>query len=86
MKARIRNIVRDAINKLEIEDGDVILVKQGTPVGEHRTFAQFAQLLGRSGRPRCICVIVDDFDDLSVVSKEDMEAHGWKWVGADEEE
>ena len=70
-------MVRDAIRKLEIEDGDVVLVKHGTPLSQKDNFHSFARTLGRTGRERCIVVVVDEFDDLTVLDPVGMLQHGW---------
>jgi hypothetical protein len=69
---------------MEIENGDIVLIKHGSKLGERRTFAQFTQILGRTGREKCVAVIVEDFDDLSILDKDEMLKYGWKWVGDDE--
>lgn len=72
-KQRIRNDTR----ALKVDDGDIILVKRGGYLSAERSLNDLAASLGRTGRGRCILILVDGFDDLSVLSEEEMGKHGW---------
>lgn len=72
-KHRIRNDTR----ALQVNDGDVILVKRGGYLATERNLKDLATSFGRTGRGQCILILVDEFDDLSVLNEEAMEKHGW---------
>lgn len=72
-KQRIRNDTR----ALKANDGDIILVKRGSHLTAERNLNDLAASLGRTGRGRCILIIVDDFDNLSILTEEEMGKHGW---------
>lgn len=77
MKARIRSVVRDAVRKLEINDGDVVLIRFDTILGQKDNFHAFTQILGRTGREKCIVAVVESFDDLTALSEDEMRELGW---------
>lgn len=72
-KHRIRKDTR----ALQVNDGNIILVKRGGYLSTERSLNDLAASLGRTGRGRCILILVDEFDDLSVLSEEEMGKHGW---------
>lgn len=77
-----RKDVREAIRRLEIEDGDVVLVKRDAIPGKGSTAERaylnsFATVLGNTGREKCIVVIVNSFDDIATLKPHDMMEHGW---------
>ncbi len=72
-KQRIRNDTR----ALKANDGDIILVKRGSHLIAGRNLNDLAASLGRTGRGRCILIVVDSFDDLNVLTEEEMGKHGW---------
>lgn len=72
-KQRIRNDTR----ALRVNDGDIILVKRDSHLIAERNLNDLATSLGRTGRGRCILIVVDDFDDLSILTEEEMRKHGW---------
>lgn len=72
-KHRIRNDTR----ALKVDDGDIILLKRGGYLSTERNLNDLAASLGRTGRGRCILILVDGFDDLNILSEEEMGRNGW---------
>lgn len=72
-KQRIRNDTR----ALKVDDGDIILLKRGGYLSTERNLNDLAASLGRTGRGRCILILVDGFDDLNILSEEEMGRNGW---------
>lgn len=72
-KRRIRNDTR----ALRVNDGDVVLIKRNGYLATERNLNDLAASLGRTNRGRCILILVDNFDDLNVLTEEEMEKNGW---------
>lgn len=77
-----RKHVREAIRRLEIEDGDIVLVKRDSIPGSGTTAERvylnsFAEILGNTGREKCVIIIVNDFEDIRTLKTHDMMEHGW---------
>lgn len=70
------------IQKLVLHDGDVLLIKETSPTAKREVIQGILDALGRVGRKNIILVVVDDFDDLSVLTEQDMAKHGWFRVPA----
>lgn len=72
-----RTRIREMVRILDVVDGQVVLIKQGSLLGKEGSFGYFMRYLSRTGRPNCIGVIVDDFTDLSILDESGMNEHGW---------
>lgn len=78
-----RKTVREAIRKLDIENGDVVLVKRSTipggstHAGIRAYIDSFSTVLGNTGREKCIIVVVDELDDLQILNNHEMAKAGW---------
>ncbi len=72
-KHRIRKDTR----ALQVNDGDIILIKRGGYLATEQNLNDLAASLGRTGRGRCILILVDGFDDLSALPEEEMGKYGW---------
>jgi len=77
-KLKIRTLVRKTIRALNVKDGDVILLKINTEgINDKKQVNAFANAIRAGGRPNCVLIALDNFDDLDVLNEEDMEKHGW---------
>ena len=85
-KQRPRTIARDIVRKMEIDNGDVILLKRGSLPESVRMFNALRNALGATGREQCIVVVVNEFDEISTISKKEMLSYGWEWIGVPEDE
>lgn len=72
-----RDIVRKTIRRIPLHDNDVVLVRAGTPLGRSDVFPRLAHAIGKSGKRGCVAVVVESFDDLGVLTEQDMAQHGW---------
>ena len=84
-KARPRTIARDIVRKMEINDGDVVVLKRGTISESLRLFNALRNALGATGREKCIVVVVDELDDINKIGRDEMLSYGWQWVGTPKE-
>ena len=85
-KKRPRTTAREIVRKLQINDGDVVLLKRGSIMEENlRLFNALRNALGATERERCIVAVVDEFSDINAIGKEEMLSYGWLWVGVPEE-
>lgn len=72
-----RTLIRQAIGKLTINDGDVVLVKSGSELAQQANFEFFAKHLGRTERAKCLLIRVGDFDDITKLDDQKMAELGW---------
>jgi len=79
-------VVKRATQLLGVRDGDVLLIKAGTPLADEVGINEIAAAFSRTARRQCIVLVVDDFDDLSVADEDAMRTHGWVRVSDDEQE
>lgn len=77
-KVKLRTLVRTAIRVHRINDGDVILLKAHTEaIADKKSVHDFANAIRAGGRPNCVLIALDDFNELQVLNEEDMAKHGW---------
>lgn len=72
-----RQLVRESIRQLHIQDGQILLVKRGSPLGNEDSLKALAGIFHRQNRSNCILIVVDDFNDLAVINPQQMNAAGW---------
>lgn len=68
---------RKAIKRLRILDGDVILIKAGTPLANYQVVERLSTLLKMNGLQRYLIAIVEDWDHIRRFDEKDMEDLGW---------
>ncbi len=91
VKIKARTLARHMIKQMNIDDGDVIVLKRTSDPGETlRIFNALRSALGATNRERCIVVVVNELEDIKLLSEAEMEELGWIKapfiVGAEEEE
>lgn len=69
--------IRKALKKLEIKNGDTILIKSGTMMAEQEWIEELIQIGSAMGLDRVLITVVDDFDNLRVLDETAMATHGW---------
>lgn len=84
-KPRPRTIAREIVRKMEINDGDVVLLKRGEFTESLRMFNALRNALGATGRERCIIMVVNEWDDVKTLNSREMLTYGWQWVGLADE-
>lgn len=72
-----RRLLTKHIQKLHLQNGDVLAVKAGSAVAKQEILKGIADAMGRLGLKDIILVVVDRFDDLSVLNQKEMNKHGW---------
>lgn len=72
-----RTIIRQAIQKLTINNGDVLLIKKGSELAEQKNFDYFAKHLGKTGREKCLLIRVNNFNDMATLDEKNMNGIGW---------
>lgn len=77
-----RKQLQKHIQKLTLREGDVILIKESSPTARREVIQGIVDALGKVGKRNIILVVVDDFDDLSILNEQEMAKHGWYRVPA----
>ena len=72
-----RRLLCKHLQKIHINNGDVLAVRAGTPSAKEEILQGIADALGRIGKKDIIIIVVDRFDDLSVLNETGMNKHGW---------
>jgi len=72
-----RTLIRQAIQKLTIIDGDVLLIKKGSELAEQKNFDYLAKHMARTGKENCVLIRVADFDDVTTLDEDAMNELGW---------
>lgn len=75
--ASVREMIRRSVRAVDLKDGQIILIKQGSLLGQHKNFNHFMRSIGNTGRQKCIGIIVDSFDDLTILDEKSMNEHNW---------
>jgi len=70
------------IKKMRIDNNSVIAVKSGTSVATSQALDGIAEAVAKKGLKKVIIVVVDDLDDLTILSEEEMNKQGWYSVQA----
>lgn len=76
------DIILRATKVLKVEDGSVLLIKQGSTLSKQIEFARlqsiFKDVLGEDAR--AIFIVVDTLDDLQILNENDMARLGWQRI------
>lgn len=76
----LRKLVREAVNLLRLKNGDVVLVKQNSPLATRQTVEALAEAFGRQGFNKSLVCIVENFTDLTALDETEMRALGWQRI------
>ncbi len=76
---RPRTAARDIARRLEVNDGDVVLLKMtgGGNNFDGRTFEALRNAMYHTDRKRCVVIAVGDLSDIDVLNEDDMNDLGW---------
>lgn len=69
--------INKIIRKFRIEDNSIVAIKSGTTLANKQVIERISVALQESGLTSVIIVIVDDFDDMSVLPEREMRERGW---------
>jgi len=65
------------VRKMRISDGDVLAIKSGCQLATTDNIEKLRDLLYRANMQNSVIVVVDDFDDLTVLDRKAMRKLGW---------
>jgi hypothetical protein len=68
------------IQKFKVSDGDVLLIKEGSPIAAN--LEEIVQVVHDSGRQNVVVLVVDDFGSVKALDEKTMNAEGWFRVEA----
>lgn len=70
------------IRKLDLHNGSIILIKTDSGLDEMSVLDQLGKAIGGTALKDILLVVVDDFDDITVVDEEAMNRSGWFHIDA----
>lgn len=70
-------LAKQIAKKLQLKDGDIILLKSGSVAAQKGNMDLLSGILGYTDRPNCVLIVVDEFDDLSILDEAQMNELGW---------
>lgn len=65
------------LRKLSIHDGDILALKYQTPTANQDAIEAITHALERMELFNVLVVVVNDFNDLSVLNETEMQKRGW---------
>ncbi len=65
------------LKKFHINDGDILVLKSKTGLANTQTVEDLANALGKMGLKNALVVVVDSFEDMSVLNETEMNKRGW---------
>jgi hypothetical protein len=65
------------LKKFHVINGDIILLKHKTEVAKEETVEGIVKALERMNVVDALVIVVDDFNDLTVLNETEMSKHGW---------
>lgn len=65
------------VRRLRLKDNDVILVKEETEMAKKPNMDSLATAVGNTGVRGIIVIVVQSLNDISSLSTEQMQQHGW---------
>lgn len=75
--AQAKTLIKSLAARLDIMDGDVILIRAGSRLANQQSMNNLMTALSERGRSHCILVVVGEFTDLSTLSEGQMNVYGW---------
>lgn len=72
----VRDVIK-AIKKLRIQAGDTILLRRDAEIAKKEFIDDMVNAFERAGLDHVLIIVVDDFDDLTVLNEKGMAQHGW---------
>lgn len=73
----VREFARRFVRVLNVNDGDVILLKTDNLAENIDMFNGLRHALGATDRKKCLIVAVKELDDVEALSPESMAEYGW---------
>jgi hypothetical protein len=77
-RIRARTIAREIARRLDVEDGDMIVIKKTSDITDSvRMFEALRNAFGAIGKEKVILAVVDDHDDIRLLKEKEMLSYGW---------
>lgn len=73
---RVREMMK-ALKKMHIENGDTLMIKQGTNLAKVEYIDELIEAGGKIGLDQVLIIVVDDFDSIALLNENEMAKHGW---------
>lgn len=64
------------LKKISLHDGDIVLIKQGK-FDEKELLDLMRKGVDKMNVGSVLAIIVDDFEDITSLNRQEMNAHGW---------
>lgn len=74
--------MRQFIRKFRISSDTIILVKQGCALADKMTMNAFENVVKEMGLKNVLIIVVENFDDVTVLNQLDMNRLGWYRLSA----
>lgn len=65
------------VRKMRMSNGDVLAIKSGTTLASTENIQKLQEAFYKAGLTESVIIVVDEFDDLSVLDKKAMRDLGW---------
>lgn len=65
------------LKRFHVTDGDIIAVKYQSSVAKEEVVKGIAAALERMNVNNALVIVVDNFEDLTVLNETEMRKHGW---------
>lgn len=72
-----RDELRRTVRLLDVHDGQVLAIKRGTSLANMDSINALSKAFASTKRGDVIIIVVDEFDDLTVLSEQQMSQAGW---------
>lgn len=73
-----RDELRRIVRLLDVHDGQVLAIKRGTSLANMDSITALSKAFASTKRGDVIIIVVDEFDDLMVLSEQQMNQAGWQ--------
>jgi len=65
------------LKRYNLHDGDILALRYKTPTADTSVIEDISKALARMGMKNVLIVVVEDFNDLSVLNETEMAKQGW---------
>ena len=65
------------IRRLRFNEGDILLIRKGSELAKQDVLASMSKAIGQVIKKTALLMVVDDFNDLTTISEEEMNKSGW---------
>ena len=72
----VRQLCR-LLKHFNLREGDVLALKQGKQTASLEVVEEISKALGKMGYANVLIIVVEDFDDMTILNETAMNKHGW---------